>query len=576
MSIISVLNQVKGNDIVLPAIQRQFVWDERKIEMLLDSIMRGYPVGIALLWETYEDISYREFDKIYKSLNRYSFRDNSQRRKLKVVLDGQQRLQSLYIALYGTYEGQYLYFDLLSGYEREDSDEEKYLFWFLKPEQAKQKNNDAFKEFIESGKEYGDFTELPYFFKVRDLFSLSTSEKRQLRKKICKQLRLKEDAEELIEMNLARVDEALTKDNNILKTSVVDENLTNDSPARKSESDVLEIFVRINRQGTPLSRSDLIFSMLKLKWKESAEALPEFVDKINKGNSFELDTDFIIRCLYAVSDLGTKFDVDILRKKRNMEAIKSNFSECCKAVESTIDFVQQHCWCSNTKAIGGVNTLVPFVYYLFNEPNHQVPDREIVNIRKALYIFGFTVPFSRYGDSRVAKFIREQLKPLKEEVDYEFPYKKAIWWSAYYWSDITEFGEQLLQRNPRLALQVIQRQPGGKVHFRSNANEMDHIFPRSILRDKDYDHAEINHFANFWLLSKGKNQNKSNKHPKKYFADVPDSELKRALIDREMLNYGRYKRFIKQRGGKIKSYVQKTLGFSEEDFQFGSDNEDIQ
>ena len=94
----------------------------------------------------------------------------------------------------------------------------------------------------------------------------------------------------------------------------------------------------------------------------------------------------------------------------------------------------------------------------------------------------------------------------------------------------------------------------------------DHIFPRSILRTKGYDESEINHFANFWLLSKGKNQNKSNKHPKKYFEDVPDSELKRAFVDRDMLDYRKYKSFIKTRGEKIKNNVMKILEFTEGDF----------
>ena len=72
----------------------------------------------------------------------------------------------------------------------------------------------------------------------------------------------------------------------------------------------------MNREGTPLSRSDLIFSMLKLNWRESAESLPEFVRQVNIGNSFDLDTDFVIRCLFAVSDLGTKFELDLLRPER--------------------------------------------------------------------------------------------------------------------------------------------------------------------------------------------------------------------------------------------------------------------
>ena len=103
-----------------------------------------------------------------------------------------------------------------------------------------------------------------------------------------------------MDTNLARLDEVLTKDQNILKASVIDENKSLNSQSRHTESDVLEIFVRINRQGTQLSRSDLIFSMLKLHWKESATALPDFVKKINEGNSFQkvawLVDDHIRRC----------------------------------------------------------------------------------------------------------------------------------------------------------------------------------------------------------------------------------------------------------------------------------------
>src|ERR1035441_5268555 len=129
------------------------------------------------------------------------------------------------------------------------------------------------------------------------------------------------DDEERLRMNIARFDEVLTKNANILMVSVIDEDLPGDNPDRKSEADVLEIFVRVNREGTPLSRSDLIFSMLKLNWRESAESLPEFVREINEGNAFELDTDFVIRCLFAVSGLGTKFDPDLLRKQSVIERL---------------------------------------------------------------------------------------------------------------------------------------------------------------------------------------------------------------------------------------------------------------
>ena len=56
MSVVNLMNQINNHEIVLPAIQRNFVWAEDRIYTLLDSIIRGYPVGIVLLWETYDDL----------------------------------------------------------------------------------------------------------------------------------------------------------------------------------------------------------------------------------------------------------------------------------------------------------------------------------------------------------------------------------------------------------------------------------------------------------------------------------------------------------------------------------------
>jgi uncharacterized protein with ParB-like and HNH nuclease domain len=64
-SIITLLNHIKNDEIVLPAIQRNFVWDSKKIFKLLDSIMRGYPIGLILMWETYNDLQYRFFVRDY-------------------------------------------------------------------------------------------------------------------------------------------------------------------------------------------------------------------------------------------------------------------------------------------------------------------------------------------------------------------------------------------------------------------------------------------------------------------------------------------------------------------------------
>lgn len=569
MNIITLLNQIASDEIVLPAIQRDFVWSENKIQVLMDSIARGYPIGIILMWETFDDIQYRTFLPNYNGeKSGLDFHDNTQKKKLKVVLDGQQRLQSLYIALYGKYNDKYLFFDVLSGRDANNFADSKYLFYFETKEGAKKRN------FIKRrvSKNNGAETELEYLYKVSDLFAMSATDRIKLRKEISQTLKLKENDELRLETNLAKLDEVLVKDENILKASTIDENKPSTSPERKSESDVLEIFVRINRQGTPLTRSDLIFSMLKLNWKDSASSLPEFVKSINKGNSFALDVDFVIRCLFAVSDLGTKFDIELLRNNENINKIKQNFQQCCDAISSTIDFIQRDCWCASSKALGGYNTIVPLVYYLFHTPKHQVPNSEIGKVRKALYLFGFTTPFSRYADSRLAKLIREELKPNLRKKNYTFPLKRTIMWVEY-WERTEGFDIDLLNQNPRLSLYVLQHYSGAETHLMANAPDIDHIFPRSELRKKGFEESDINHVANYWILSKGKNQNKSAKHPKKYFADVDKSELKRAFIDLESLDYKMYKKFTQKRSEEIVEFIRKKIGFTEEDFS--TDEEDF-
>ncbi len=107
----------------LPDIQHEYVWlkkaDEKKIEQLFDSILRGYPIGSFLFWKLQkEDIAKsdeQDSDKLnfqlYQFITNYDERkphnekiriEQIRRDDLYIVLDGQQRLTSLYIGLKGT------------------------------------------------------------------------------------------------------------------------------------------------------------------------------------------------------------------------------------------------------------------------------------------------------------------------------------------------------------------------------------------------------------------------------------------------------------------------------------------
>jgi hypothetical protein len=178
MTIMGLLNQIANDEIVLPAIQRDFVWDEEKTEKLLDSILRGYPVGLVLLWETYEDLQYRSFLRDFRPGQLYTYRDNKEHRRLKLVLDGQQRLQSLYLALFGSREGKRLYLDVLSGESSDDVAEERFLFYFLTSDEARDRNVASTDEATDEGRDPGP---VEWLEPVNELFRMGAMEKKNRR-----------------------------------------------------------------------------------------------------------------------------------------------------------------------------------------------------------------------------------------------------------------------------------------------------------------------------------------------------------------------------------------------------------
>lgn len=132
--IVSYLNddEAEGGGLWLPNIQRPFVWSEEQIARLFDSIMREYPISTLLVWKTKESVKHRRFiDNYHRDIKLTDFYVPENKRSKMMVLDGQQRLQSLFIGLKGSYSGvdRELYFDVLSG-EQVAPEDIRYHFAF--------------------------------------------------------------------------------------------------------------------------------------------------------------------------------------------------------------------------------------------------------------------------------------------------------------------------------------------------------------------------------------------------------------------------------------------------------------
>jgi Protein of unknown function DUF262 len=86
------------------------------MRLFFDSVMRDYPFGSLLVWETqFHEVLYREFVADYKTGMTFIPKTKEAGRRRKMVLDGQQRLQTLFIGAYGSIDGRRLYFNMTSG-----------------------------------------------------------------------------------------------------------------------------------------------------------------------------------------------------------------------------------------------------------------------------------------------------------------------------------------------------------------------------------------------------------------------------------------------------------------------------
>jgi len=562
MSILGLLNQIRNQEIVLPNIQREFVWSEEKIYKLMDSIMRGYPIGIILMWETYNNIRYRKFSQSSTEEADFSFFSNENNDRITLVLDGQQRLQSLYISLYGTYDGKSLYLNLLSGEDKDNTAEIAYEFRFLKNSEMENENQESEMQFskLENDDPDTDF-EKWYYKPVSDVFNMSYEERAELIDALANRLNLDRSEKMIVDRNLNFLKDNLTSNEIILRQSVLDQNKALKAKDRKTIHDILEIFVRVNTEGTRLTRSDLIFSMLKLNWQDAALDLPRFVEKINEGNTFNFNKDFVIKCLFSVSDFGPKYDIDILRKKSNVEIVEKNYGTCCKAICACIDFVRQQCWINSRRVLPGINLLIPFVYYFFNLPEQKIKVQDIPNLRKFFYFAAFTKVFTRWSDARIKQYTRDYLRPIFQKNEYAFPFERSMDYirrKNYGFEGLTD---GLLNSSLHLGLNLIQHNFDINYLDPSNEPERDHIFPRSELMERKFPESEIDFYANYWYLPRSVNRNKSNKTPKAFMKEnnISLKDLENVFIDPDLLDYQFYLEFIQSRAARIREYISSQL-----------------
>lgn len=294
------IDKIHARQFLLPAIQRKFTWSSSQIEMLFDSILRGYPINSFMLWKITDSRIKKDY-KFYEFLTTYRefFAENNKDIDTKgvpdfeAVIDGQQRLTSLYIGLRGTYAYKMprkwwkdteeclptrkLYLNLGTPVQQQYDNQKTYDFRFLSVEDL--------EKFNKNKDEY-------YWFEVGEILDLDDN------KKIMRYL----SSHQLSENSYAF--DTLSD----LYEAIHVKPLINYYLQEEQEPDkVLDIFIRTNSGGTPLSFSDLLMSIASANWKtidarKEIEKLVEEVYDIGRPG-FLIDKDFVLKtCLVLFID----------------------------------------------------------------------------------------------------------------------------------------------------------------------------------------------------------------------------------------------------------------------------------
>ncbi len=534
----------------LPNIQRPFVWSEEQICRLFDSILREYPISTLLVWKTKSSIRRRKFIDNFKPehLHRLSdFHVPEDTKKKCLVLDGQQRLQSLFIGLMGSYEGRELYLDILSG-EVAAPDDIKYKFAFLGKEKAVFPWL-KFKEIVFSKQ---DMLTLAQSIMAKASSTLSDQEKQKISK------------------HVSLVFKAFHSDDGIgyqELDSIENEGLY-------TEDDVVEVFIRANSGGTKLGKSDLLFSLLTSTWDNADDKMETLLSELN-GHGFAFTRDFVLKTCLTLLGQGARYEVEKFRKAGVREEIEAKWDDIATAVKDVLDFIRGKTFIRCDKALPSYLVLIPLVYlrYHFADAWRKAKDVDSYLLRSSLTgAFGGT-PDQLIDDlvkriDEIKKFDLDEVLGVIRAKNRSLELTEGRFWEMGYGSDTIHLLFNLWYRD-------FNYTPA----YAGNFPQVDHVFPKSLLLKfkkqnpstgawnlTRYKEAERNQLANCMLLTAAENGagGKGDTPPEVWFptamAKDPDYLAKHLIPDDPALwKLDRFEDFISARKELIRKNFKTLL-----------------
>lgn len=561
LSVKNAITKIKDEEIVLPVIQRRLVWTEDKMELLFDSLLKGNSFGSIICMEEEKDskplFAYRVFTR--DGNNVASTEVDKLSKTQWFLIDGQQRLQSFFIGLTGTFNGKRLYFDFFS-----DCANFEYDFKFaIKADELPKVNKERASSSVSNC----------LWYPVDDLFQrLSiTTKARQVTREIIEKIDVEDDTQkDIIETNIQDFFDAVFADESV-GISKVSVNKSKDVIDNRQR--IVELFRRLNDGGTKLSSYDLVASMFKgFDYK-----MEQFLDTVVAENvDIGIDQDVLIKLLLILNDKPSKEMSELTAG--DAEFATSNYERiqaALKALKKFLNATANYNWFSAAKNRSAI-PLYFLTYHIFHSKTEtsalenmfdrfDTNDKNCQDMAIWLRLSLLNKVFSRgYGWIPYKTGIRKIHTVMQSNKGMLFP--KDLLFRTYYYHPL-HFTETVDEKNLSRFDQeyVFYLIYNGQPTIRSE--DIDHIHPRSLLSAAGVDENRINNIVNYQLLDSG--TNRGEKNGKELFdwinsridAANRDGYLNRHFVpqDSELWKIQRFDEFFTERAKLLTNKINTTL-----------------
>ncbi|WQR69867.1 DUF262 domain-containing protein [Helicobacter pylori] len=513
----------------LPDIQREYVWlkkaDEKKIEQLFDSILRGYPIGSFLFWKLQkEDIAKsdeQDSDKLnfqlYQFITNYDERkphnekiriEQIKRDDLYIVLDGQQRLTSLYIGLKGTRtlkikkKG--------ARYDNPNAYEEKRLYLNLKHQPNMDNPEDNYQFEFHAQKPEND--KKHWWFKVGDILELESGVLNYVNEH-----RLEKNELDLLEK---------------LKDAFHNKQLISFFEEKeKNLNKVLNIFIRVNSGGVKLSYSDLLMSILTASFSSDIrEKMNELVDALKDKGFPNVGKDQVLKTCLLLIGKDTTFELKNFNKK-NIKEIEDNWEKITESIYNAAKLLETFGYAGY---LGSAYILSSLAYFYFLNPKMDENDKEqaLKFVRNAQ----ITSYFTPSTDTKLNN-IANSMKDAQTFESFNHNLAKHQTCPLKITNDAIE--EMMCSSSHALVFPILQiLYPN--LNYKTTTFHIDHIYPKSKFKkenkklDKDF-YEWKDYLFNLQLLEGQENSTKKDKDPEVWLKEEYKNE--QAIEEYKRKNY---------------------------------------